>query len=258
MMRNTSFCGVGQTTPVPLIEALKAFPDEVKNGVKSAQSFGHYAVMTAPCIEACPAHVNVPRYIDYLKAGRPDLATGVVLRHYPLVGSCGRVCVRLCESACRRRQLEGAVDIKNLKRYAADSLGVPVNALFSKSYQKPQEFAPRIAVIGAGPAGITCAYHLLLKGYNVEIFENQRKAGGMALTGIPQYRLPKGLLSEETSVIEKLGGKFHFGRALGKGFTIDDLFDEGFNAVFIAVGCSKGMKLGFPRIISRLRATATA
>ncbi len=246
MMRNTSFCGVGQTTPVALIEALKAFPDEIKKGAKAPRAFGHYEVMTAPCIEACPAHVNVPRYIDYLKAGRPELATGVVLKHYPLVGSCGRVCVRLCEHACRRGQLEAPVDIKNLKRYASDSIGVSVNDLFNNAFEQPSEFAPKIAIVGAGPSGLTCAYHLLLKGYQVEIFEAQRKPGGMALVGIPQYRLPKGILLDEADTIAKLGGKFHYGRALGKDFNIEDLFDEGFNAIFIGVGCAKGMKLGFP------------
>lgn len=246
MMRNTSFCGVGQTTPVALIEALKAFPDEIKKGAGDARNYGHYEVMTAPCIEACPAHVNVPRYIDYIKAGRPEMATGVVLRHYPLVGSCGRVCVRLCETACRRAQLEGPVDIKNLKRYASDSIGVAVNDLFNNAFEQPSEFAPKIAIVGAGPSGLTCAYHLLLKGYQVDIFESQRKPGGMALVGIPQYRLPKGILLDEADTISKLGGKFHYGRSLGKDFDIEDLFDEGFNAIFLGVGCAKGMKLGFP------------
>lgn len=194
MMRNTSFCGVGQTSPVALIEAIKAFPGDLKLVPLPDMPWGGYEVMTAPCIEACPAHVNVPRYIDYIKAGRTDYATGVVLRHYPLVGSCGRVCVRLCEKACRRNRLEGAVDIKNLKRYCADSLGYTVDKMFEGAAAEPSEFSPRIAIIGAGPSGLTCAYHLLLKGYKVEVFEAQRKAGGMALVGIPQYRLPKDIL----------------------------------------------------------------
>lgn len=246
MMRNTSFCGVGQTSPAPLIEAIKAFPDELAKIPGKGAAFGTYEVMTAPCIEACPAHVNVPRYIDYLKMGRPELAAGIVLRHYPLVGSCGRVCVRLCEKACRRRKLEGAVDIKNLKRYAADALGYTVDKMFEGAAAKPSDLSPRIAVIGAGPSGLTCAYHLLLKGYRVDVFEAQRKAGGMALTGIPEYRLPKDILLSEAKVIENLGGVFHYGRQFGRDFNVDDLFNDGFNAVFLGIGCSKGMKLGFP------------
>lgn len=247
MMRNTSFCGIGQTSPTALVEAIKHFPEELKksDGLKS-NSCGLYSMVTAPCIEACPAKVNVPRYIDYIRDGAPELATGVVLKHYPLVGSCGRVCVRFCEHACRRTKLEDAVDIKNLKRYASDKLSARMDSLFKNAYQKPADFAPRIAVVGAGPAGIVCAYHLLLKGYQVEIFEAQRKAGGMALVGIPPYRLPKGLLQTETGVIDSLGGKFHFNKKLGRDFSIDDLFNEGFNAIFLGVGCPTGMKLGFP------------
>lgn len=246
MMRNTSFCGVGQTSPIALIEAIKNFPEDLKLLPSQGAPWGSYEVMTAPCIEACPAHVNVPRYIDYLKMGRADLATGVVLRHYPLVGTCGRVCVRLCEKACRRNQLEDAVDIKNLKRYAADSLNYTVDKMFDGAASAPSEFAPKVAVVGAGPSGITCAYHLLLKGYKVEIFEAQRKAGGMALVGIPQYRLPKEILLAEAGIIEKLGGVFHYGRRLGRDLSLDQLFEDGFNAVFLGVGCAKGMKLGFP------------
>lgn len=244
LMAESSFCGVGQTVPVSLIGALKFFPEDLKKNV-AYTSADQYSVVTAPCIEACPAKVNIPRYIDYIKESRSDLATGVLLRNYPLVGSCGRVCVHFCESACRRRKLEGPVDIKNLKRYAADSLGESVDHLF-KPRRAPQN-KPKVAVIGAGGAGITCAYHLLLAGYPVDIIESKDRAGGMALTGIPQYRLPKDLLSSETSkVIENLGGRVLFEREFGKDFSIDDLFNDGYKAVFLGVGCAKGTKLGFP------------
>ena len=171
----------GQTSPVALIEAIKAFPGDLKLVPLPDMPWGGYEVMTAPCIEACPAHVNVPRYIDYIKAGRTDYATGVVLRHYPLVGSCGRVCVRLCEKACRRNRLEGAVDIKNLKRYCADSLGTPLTKCSKVPLQNRANSLPESQLSAPGPSGLTCAYHLLLKGYKVEVFEAQRKAGGMAL-----------------------------------------------------------------------------
>lgn len=246
MMRNTSFCGIGQTSPYALVEAIKHFPDELKKTEGLTLETGSYSTVTAPCIEACPAKVNVPRYIDYIRDGDPAKATGVLLKHYPLVGSCGRVCVRFCEHACRRAQLEAPVDIKNLKRYASDKLSTSMDRIFRNAYQTPNELAPRIAVIGAGPAGIVCAYHLLLRGYQVDIFEAQRKAGGMALVGIPPYRLPKGLLQTETAVIDQLGGKFHFNKKLGRDFNIDDLFNEGFNAIFLGVGCPTGIKLGFP------------
>lgn len=244
LMSESSFCGIGQTVPVSLMGAIKFFGEDLKKNNQYV-SADRYSVSTAPCIEACPAKVNVPRYIDYIKESRADLSTGVLLKKYPLVGSCGRVCVHFCESACRRRKLEGPVDIKNLKRYAADAIGESVHRLF-----KPQFFSgekPKVAVIGAGGAGITCAYHLLLAGYPVDIFERKDRAGGMALTGIPQYRLPKDLLSGETSkVIENLGGRVLFEREFGKDFTLDDLFHDGYKAVFIGVGCASGTKLCFP------------
>lgn len=244
LMEETSFCGIGQTVPTSLLGALKFFPEELKK-CGSYKSADQYSVSTAPCIEACPAKVNIPRYIDYIKESRPDLSTGVLLKKYPLVGSCGRVCVHFCESACRRNKLEGPVDIKNLKRYAADSIEETVDKLFKQKSDFSDK--PKVAVIGAGGAGITCAYHLLLAGYPVDIFESKDRAGGMALTGIPQYRLPKDLLSSETSkVIENLGGRVLFERELGKDFTLDDLFNDGYKAVFVGVGCSKGTKLGFP------------
>ena len=167
--------------------------------------YDYYTLLSAPCIEACPAHVDVPRYIDYIKAGEPEMSAAVLLRHYPLVGSCGRVCVRYCEKACRRQFLDSAVDIKNLKRYAADATG-PMEELFHRAQRETNPMSPKVAVVGAGPAGINCAYHLLLQGYKVDVFEANSHAGGMAQVGIPQYRLPKGLLESETNVIEELGG----------------------------------------------------
>ncbi len=242
-MQQTAACGIGKTGPVPLIGALNNFPDLLANAPDSSQlDFDTFSTVTSRCIEACPAHVNVPRYIDYIKDGHPDLATGVVLRHYPLVGSCGRVCVRLCESACRRNTLDTAVDIKNLKRFAADNASGTMDTLF-KDMRAPGN-GLRVAVIGAGPAGVTCAYHLLMRGYQVDIFEASSQAGGMARQGIPSYRLPRNLLKAENEVITQLGGRYFYGQALGKDFSINSLFSRGYKAIFIGVGCSRGMYLG--------------
>lgn len=242
-MHATAACGIGKTGPVALIAALTHFSDLLVNAPDSSHlEFDAFSTVTSRCIEACPAHVNVPRYIDYIKDGHPDLATGVVLRHYPLVGSCGRVCVRLCESACRRNTFDTAVDIKNLKRFAADNTTGNLDSLFEG--MRAPDNGLRVAIIGAGPAGITCAYHLLMRGYKVHIFESSPYAGGMARRGIPAYRLPKGLLQTETDVVTRLGGRFLYGQALGRDFSINSLFGQGYNAIFIGVGCSQGMYLG--------------
>ncbi len=243
-MKDTSLCGIGQTTPVALLGALEFCPEEILQAQPVAENvYDYYTLMSAPCIEACPAHVDVPRYIDYIKAGEPEMSAAVLLRHYPLVGSCGRVCVRYCEKACRRQYLDSPVDIKNLKRYAADATG-PMQELFHQAQRETNPLSPKVAVIGAGPAGINCAYHLLLQGYKVDIFEANSHAGGMAQVGIPQYRLPKGLLESETEVITELGGRYFYHQRLGYDFSIGDLFKRGYNAIFLGVGCSKGMYLG--------------
>ncbi|MCD8338697.1 MAG: FAD-dependent oxidoreductase, partial [Burkholderiales bacterium] len=247
IMEGASACGLGQSVPAAMLGAITHFHDDlVKPADKNKGDF--FSAVTAPCIEACPAKVNIPRYIDYIQENRPDLSTGVLLQKYPFVGSCGRVCVRLCESACRRKELEAPVDIKNLKRYAADSLKHNVNEFFKGFKIKVEHKKGKVAIVGAGPAGITCAYHLLLKGFDVDIFEAADRSGGMTLTGIPPYRLPKDLVADEsTKVIENLGGKIHFNKALGRDFTLDDLQKKDhYQAVFIGIGCKDGSPLGLP------------
>ncbi|MBS5492511.1 MAG: FAD-dependent oxidoreductase [Sutterella wadsworthensis] len=246
-MAETSLCGVGLSTPAALLGALKHFPELLRQApVMPVTRRDFFSVATAPCIEACPANVNVPRYIDYIRDGHPELSTGVLLRHYPLVGSCGRVCVRPCETACARNHVDGAVAIKDLKRYAADHVGSTMADLFKKDEIPDTPVSKRVAVIGAGPAGINCAYHLLRKGHHVDVFEAEDYAGGMARLGIPAYRLPNHLLETETEVIERLGGHYHYNCALGRDYTIDSLFRRGYDAIFLGVGCALGQYLNLP------------
>ena len=243
-MAETSLCGVGLSTPAALLGALKYFPELLRQApVMPVTRRDFFSVATAPCIEACPANVNVPRYIDYIRDGHPELSTGVLLRHYPLVGSCGRVCVRPCETACARNHVDGAVAIKDLKRYAADHVGSTMADLFKKDEIPDTPVSKRVAVIGAGPAGINCAYHLLRQGHHVDVFEAEDYAGGMARLGIPAYRLPNHLLETETEVIERLGGHYHYNCALGRDYTIDSLFRRGYDAIFLGIGCALGQYL---------------
>lgn len=242
-MHATSLCGVGQTGPKPLLDAIAHFADELAAtaGGAKPEDGCFYTAITSPCIEACPGIVNIPRYIDYVRDGHDDLAANTVLRTYPLVGSCGRVCVRTCEKACRRGKVDEPVSIRNLKRYVADS------ALASgvlKSGKADLKNDARVAIVGAGPVGTTCAYHLLNRGYPVDIFEAHDKAGGMIRYGIPIYRLPKSTLQEETDIVTSMGGTFHFNQKLGRDFCVDDLFAKGYKAVFIACGCPQGSYLG--------------
>ena len=241
-MRDTSLCGLGSTGALPLLAAIEHFSDEM-NAKPQRKGGGFYSVATTACIEACPGHVNVPRYIDYLKDGHNDLSCGVVLKNYPFDSCCGRVCVRYCEIACRRRKVDEAVDIRSLKRFAADmSIG---SGLLRPTPVENGKTA-RIAVIGAGPAGLTCAYRLLCMGFPTDIYEAHPYFGGMIRYGIPSYRLPKDVLQREIDLVRDMGGVFMPNQKLGRDFHVNDLFTRGYRALFLAPGCPKGSYLGMP------------
>ena len=239
----SSLCGMGQSCAKSLLAALRHFPDEFKPLTPAQSIFQHsFIYTTAPCIEACPSKIDVPKYIDGVKGGKFDYALGVILDKYPLAATCGRVCVRFCEAACRRNAADGPVAIRLLKRYAADQAIINQRLSFKPS---PVQHEKRVAIVGAGPAGITCAYKLLLKGIKVDIFDAQKSVGGMASIGIPSYRLPKDILKAESEdVIRQLGGQFFFNKNFGEGFSVDNLMDSGYDAVFLAYGASQGSQFG--------------
>ena len=239
----TSLCGLGQTCATALLAALKEFRGEFRPLSPAQAVFQHsFVYTTAPCIEACPSKIDVPKYIDGVKGGKFDFALGVILDKYPMAATCGRVCVRFCEDACRRSSIDGAVGIRMLKRYAADQAIGTDRLHFTKHAQHANK---RVAVIGAGPAGITCAYKLLLAGIQVDVYDAQRAAGGMASIGIPSYRLPKDVLKAESEdIVRELGGEFFYGKVLGRHFSVDDLLSKGYDAVFLGYGASQGTLLG--------------
>lgn len=246
-VNETSLCGLGKTCAAPLLAALTSFRDQLEAEIVGGPAPEQHGMtyVTSPCIEACPAKVNVPRYIDYIKDGKPAHSLGVILQKYPMAATCGRVCVRFCELACRRKNIDGAVGVKTLKRYVADHeerLGLEWFSPDFVAEKQPESL--KVAVVGAGPAGISCAYHLLLSGYPVDVFESRDEAGGMASRGIPSYRLPKNVLKSETDIITRLGGRFFYNRRLGGDFTIDELFAQGYKAVFLGLGCDEGRSLG--------------
>ncbi|MFN8586920.1 MAG: FAD-dependent oxidoreductase [Candidatus Eisenbacteria bacterium] len=246
-MRTTSLCGLGRTCAVALIGALRHFRDVLERERDDAPGPRQHGMtyLTAPCIEACPSRVNVPRYIDYVRDGKPAHALGVILQKYPMAATCGRVCVRFCEMACRRNLVDEAVGIKTLKRFVADQQQGPGALTFGRDMvREPLPPEMRVAVVGAGPAGVSCAYHLLLHGYHVDVLEAMEVAGGMAAIGIPSYRLPKDVLRAETGILTALGARIRYGEELGRDYTLDDLFARGYRAVFLALGCQQGSRLG--------------
>ncbi len=194
-----------------------------------------------PCNAACPAHINVQGYVAMVKAGKYKEAIEIIMRDMPLPGVLGRVCVRFCEQQCRRRDVDEAVSIKELKRFAADQVDILSLPLPEITVREE-----RIAIIGSGPSGLAAAYFLALGGYKSSIFEALSVAGGMLAVGIPEYRLPRDVLNREIENIKRYGVEIKTNSPIGKYRTMDGLFAEGYKAVYIATGAHKGMSLNIP------------
>ncbi len=191
-----------------------------------------------PCRGACPAGVDVPEYLRFIALGKPDEANAVVREKVPFPGVLGRVCIHPCEDACRRGEVNQAVAVCALKRFAADN----EKGLWKDGLRPGAGTGKRAAVIGAGPAGLTAAFYLRRAGHGVTLFEARDLPGGMMRYGIPHYRLPVEVLDREVREILDLGIDFRPGRALGKDFHLEDLRGKGFDAVFLGVGAQESRK----------------
>ncbi|MEW6229166.1 MAG: NAD(P)-binding protein, partial [Bacillota bacterium] len=200
------------------------------------------SMFESPCQNACPAGVDVPRYISLIRQKRYQDAVRLIKEKNPFPAVCGRVCTHPCEGKCRRAQLDEAVAICELKRFAADwELTNPLPT------DKPAVAKDaRVAIVGSGPAGLTAAYYLAKFGYKVTVFEALSEAGGMLRAGIPEYRLPKDVIDAEILAIVRLGVEIRTGVAIGRDITLDDLKEQGYEAIFIAVGANVSQKLGVP------------
>ncbi len=196
----------------------------------------------APCTLTCPAEINVQGYVQLIKMGKYKEAVRLIMERLPLPGVLGRICPHPCEDKCRRQELDEAVAICSLKRFAADQ--VDLSAISPPPVAARPE---KVAIIGSGPAGLACAYHLALKGYRSTIFEALDQPGGMLRVGIPDYRLPKEILDREIDNILRYGVELRTNTALGRDFTLDGLFDQGYQAVFLGLGCHLGKPLGIPQ-----------
>ncbi|MCL2346179.1 MAG: FAD-dependent oxidoreductase [Desulfobulbus sp.] len=192
-----------------------------------------------PCQAACPAGIDVPRYVQLAAEGKYGEAVAVVREKLPFPGIVGRACFAMCESACRRGHLDDPLSIRSLKRIAADN---DTGLWRAHSKQLPPT-GHRAAVIGAGPAGLTVAYYLAKKGHQVTIFDAQPAAGGMARYGIPSYRVPVNVIDNEVAEVEKLGVEFRYNSPVEN---VDKLFAAGYATVFIGIGCQGGDRLGIP------------
>ena len=205
-----------------------------------------YDTGTAPCKTACPAHIGIQGYLQLAKEGRYEDALALIKKDNPLPAVCGHVCNRRCEDACTRGTIDEAVAIDEVKRFIAErDLNAETRFIPKKTIPSLKGgFKEKIAVIGAGPAGLSCAYFLALTGYKPTIFEKNAEPGGMLRYGIPSYKLEKDLLAAEIDVIRQLGVEIRCGVEVGKDVTIEDLREQGYKGFYAAIGCQRGRKPG--------------
>ena len=205
-----------------------------------------YDAGTAPCKTACPAHIGIQGYLQLAKESRYEDALALIKKDNPLPAVCGHVCNRRCEDACTRGTIDEAVAIDEVKRFIAErDLNAETRFIPKKTIPSLKGgFEEKIAIIGAGPAGLSCAYFLALTGYKPTIFEKNAEPGGMLRYGIPSYKLEKDLLAAEIDVIRQLGVEIRCGVEVGKDVTIEDLREQGYKGFYAAIGCQRGRKPG--------------
>ena len=220
----------------------KTFNPDYRENFKDTLDTG-----TAPCKAACPAHVPVQGYLKLAAQGRYTEALELIKKENPFPAVCGRICNKRCEDECTRASVDEAVAIDEVKRFIADhDLHEDTRFVPKMVNQIGRPYTEKIAVIGAGPAGLSCAYYLAVKGYPVTVYEKEKALGGMLTMGIPSFRLEKDVINAEIKVLKDLGVKFKTGVEVGKDITLDKLREQGFKAFYLAVGASKGAKVGCP------------
>ncbi|MFY9198445.1 MAG: FAD-dependent oxidoreductase [Acutalibacteraceae bacterium] len=196
---------------------------------------------TSPCKSECPAHIGIQGYIKLASQGRYTEALELIKHENPFPAVCGRICPRGCESACTRGDIDDPIAIDDIKKFIAEQ---DLNKDVRFIPKKRHDYGKEIAIIGAGPAGLSCAYYLAIDGYKVTVFEKQNKLGGMLTLGIPEFRLEKDVINAEIDILRELGVEFKTGVEVGKDVTLKELREQGFKAFYIAIGAQAGRKLG--------------
>ncbi|MHB1314557.1 MAG: NADH-ubiquinone oxidoreductase-F iron-sulfur binding region domain-containing protein [Christensenellales bacterium] len=245
VIKDTAMCGLGQTAPNPVLSTIKYFRDEYEEHIKNKYCRAGVCsdLFISPCENTCPANVNVPGYLALIAVGRFIDAYNLIRQENPFPAVCGRICTHPCESKCRRRNIDEAVAICDLKRFAAD-YAYKNEKPFASDIVFPKN-GKRIAVIGAGTSGLTCGYYLVRIGYDVDVFESQPVAGGVLAFGIPEYRLPKKVLAHEIELIAQAGVNIHLNTEVGKEIGFKELRSL-YDAIYIATGTQFPQKVNIP------------
>ena len=246
IIKDTAMCGLGQTAANPVLSTIRYFREEYDEHIieKKCRAGVCGDIVSSPCENTCPAGINIPGYMSLIATGDYMGAARIMLRDNPLSGICGRVCTHPCERRCRRGTVDEAMNICELKRFATDwayNQGFPTD----EDLKPIAKLDKRVAIIGAGPSGLTCGYYLARLGYQVDIYEAERRAGGVMTYGIPDYRLPLNILEREINHIERAGVNIILNTKIGDDISFRSVY-ENYDAVFIAIGAQKTLHMGIP------------
>jgi len=246
VIQSTSLCGLGQTAPNPVLSTLRWFRDEYEAHIFERRCPAGVCkeLVGAPCETGCPVGTEVWRYVANIAKGKFEEAYRIVRDANPFPSVCARVCNNPCEAVCRCGTTGGEpIAIRTLKRFLVENVDPTT---YKTAVILAGLDAKRVAVIGAGPAGLTAAHYLSVKGNKVTIFEREAKAGGMLVCAIPEYRLPRDILTQEIEGLLSDNIEIKYNTALGRDITVDGLFKEGYNAIYVAMGSHKSKKLEIP------------
>jgi NADH-quinone oxidoreductase subunit F len=249
-IKDTAICGLGQTAPNPILTTLRYFRNEYNEHIeeKRCHAGACESLFMALCENSCPMHMNIPGYIELIKEDRLVDAFELTLRDNPLPGTIGRICHFHCQMRCRREMIDEPVSQGEIHRYLADTIYKmgKENDIYNKLIkEKLPATGNKIAIVGAGPAGLTAAFYLIRLGHQVTIYDELSEAGGVVRFGIPQYRLPKAVFKKEVDFIKKLGVKFIFNKQLGRDITLSQL-ESNYDVVYLAIGAWKNVEMSIP------------
>lgn len=244
-IKDTALCGLGQSAPNPVLSTIRYFREEYEEHIREKHCRASVCpgLVRAPCQSACPASVDVPGFVSLVSERRYAEALRLHRNRNPFASICGRVCFHVCESKCRRATLDKPVSVRGIKRFMADQ---EITVQLPEIRENPENARRKVAIIGAGPAGLSCAYFLARLGYRPKVFEAEQRPGGMLIQTIPAYRLPREVVAREIRMIEGMGADIETGKRLGKDFTLTTLRKDGYKAIFISVGSPKGIQLDIP------------